>query len=80
MPNISSGADKFRQRSILEKGLMKYQLKNRYYDCFCGGKFYVLIGAKSYGIAPCLYLYKCEKCGKTKIMACREEVRELSGI
>lgn len=55
-----------------------YRLKNSYYSCFCGGTFFVDLLAKIYGIAPCLYTFVCDRCGKRKVMACEKEVRELS--
>lgn len=44
----------------------------------CGGTFYVDFGRESYGIAPCVYKYLCDKCGAEKWMPCIEEVRELA--
>lgn len=59
---------------------MIYKLKNSYYDCGCGGRFYVDLMAKIYNIAPALYNYICDKCGRRKTMACEQEVRDLAKV
>ncbi len=58
--------------------MKNYRLQNNYYSCFCGGTFWVDLAAQIYGVAPALYTFVCDPCGKRKRMACEAEVKEFT--
>lgn len=55
-----------------------FRLQSIYYACRCGGTFYVDLLGKIGGIAPAIYTYYCDRCGKEKQMPCEAEMKELS--
>lgn len=54
---------------------MIYNLKDTYYDCRCGGKFYVDLSAQTYGVSPTKYHYECDQCKTRKVMPNKDEMR-----
>jgi len=60
--------------------MRSYKLKDTYYDCKCGGTFYVDLNARSYGISPCIYSFVCDKCNQRKFMPNKDEMRLMTDI